>query len=351
MGKLWIPGGGSGAGSGSDECTASKSEVLKGYSAVTSDSDDEPVQGTLELAGDASDGQVLSGKTYYNTDPKKKRTGSMANQGAVSVKLNAGEGYTIPSGFHNGGGKIEANGLAGQTPGTATASHILSGQSAWVNGNKVNGGIPLQNVEISGSDRAWAQGMSNWAGTINLKVRNGHYLNGVNWIQQDIPEYQPWNIKRGVNMGGVVGTFEGWVGEDTDLYISGNNKASFGIESSALQFASGSLESGMMYLKFGGNHDIYLRSSRYYNFGPYTKLNIYFFAKTTWSYGFTFKLEDYAGMTVDSNSVKESTYYTVSLDLSGFNATIVPVIKIWARSSGMSGAYAVHMYLHRIWLS
>jgi hypothetical protein len=149
----------------------------------------------------------------------------MANQGAVSVKLNAGEGYTIPSGFHNGGGKVEANGLASQTPGNATAAHILSGQSAWVNGNKVNGGIPLQNVEISGSDRAWAQGMSNWAGTINLKVRNGHYLNGVNWIQQNIPEYQPGNIKKGVNIGGVVGTFEGYVPTATDLYSYGNNIA------------------------------------------------------------------------------------------------------------------------------
>jgi hypothetical protein len=205
MGKLWIPVGG-GAGSGSDDCTASKAEVLKGYSAITSDSDDETVQGTLELTADAADGQVLSGKTYYNTNPKSKRTGSMTNQGAVSIKLNAGEGYTVPSGFHNGGGKVEANSLASQTGGTATAAHILSGQTAWVNGAKVNGGIPWQNSEVSGTDRAWSQGMSNWAGKINLKVRNGHYLNGVNWIQQDIPEYQPWNIKAGVNMGGVVGT-------------------------------------------------------------------------------------------------------------------------------------------------
>lgn len=227
MGKLWIPGGGSGAGSGSDECTASKSEVLKGYSAVTSDSDDEPAQGTLELTGDASDGQVLSGKTYYNTDAKKKRNGSMANQGAVSVKLNAGEGYTIPSGFHNGGGKVEANGLASQTGGTATAAHILSGQSAWVYGNKVDGAIPLQNADVAGSDRAWSQGMSNWAGTINLKVRNGCYLNGVNWIQQSIPEYQPWNIKKGVNIGGVVGTFEGYVAGAADLYYKGNNVIGF----------------------------------------------------------------------------------------------------------------------------
>jgi hypothetical protein len=226
MGKLWIPVGG-GAGSGSDDCTASKAEVLKGYSAITSDSDDETVQGTLELTADAADGQVLSGKTYYNTNPKSKRTGSMTNQGAVSIKLNAGEGYTVPSGFHNGGGKVEANSLASQTGGTATAAHILSGQTAWVNGAKVNGGIPWQNAEIGGTDRAWSQGYSNWAGTINLRVRNGHYLNGVNWIEQDIPEYQPWNIKKGVNIGGVVGTFEGYIPGSTDLYYRGSNPANW----------------------------------------------------------------------------------------------------------------------------
>ncbi len=70
----------------------------------------------------------------------------------------------------------------------------------------VQGGIPLQGAEVGG-DRAWATNMSNWAGTINLGVRNGYFLNGVNWIQQDIPNYQPWNIKQGVDIGGVVGTF------------------------------------------------------------------------------------------------------------------------------------------------
>lgn len=44
MGKVIIAGGG-GSGAGSDECTASKSEVLKGYKAITSDSDDEVVEG------------------------------------------------------------------------------------------------------------------------------------------------------------------------------------------------------------------------------------------------------------------------------------------------------------------
>ena len=85
----------------------------------------------------------------------------------------------------------------------------------------VQGGIPMQNPDVSGTDRVRAANMSNWAGTINLQVRNGHYLNGVNWVQQDIPNYQPWNIKKGVNIGGVVGTFEGYVASAADLYNRG----------------------------------------------------------------------------------------------------------------------------------
>jgi hypothetical protein len=207
MGKVIIAGGG-GSGSGSDECTATREEILKGYSAITKDSSDEAVEGMLELTGDAVDSQVLAGKGYYNTNPKVKRTGTMPNQGAVSANLNAGGSYTIPTGYHNGGGKVVANSLASQTSATATTAQILNGQTAWVNGNKITGTIPIQGANVSGTDRVRATGMSNWAGTINLQVRNGHYLNGVNWIQQDIPEYQPWNIKEGVNMGGLVGTLK-----------------------------------------------------------------------------------------------------------------------------------------------
>ena len=145
MGKVIIAGAG-GSGAGSDECTASKAEVLKGYKAITSDSADEVAEGTLELTGDASDSQVLEGKTYYNSNPKIKRTGSMVNHGAVALSLNAGASYTVPAGFHNGGGKVTANSLASQTSATATAAQILNGQTAWVNGSKLTGTLSVNSI-------------------------------------------------------------------------------------------------------------------------------------------------------------------------------------------------------------
>ncbi len=95
--------------------------------------------GKISADATATDGEVLSGKTFYAKG--QKITGKMTNRGAVTQALNAGGSYTIPAGYHNGSGKVTANSLAGQTPGTAETSDIVSGKTAWVNGAKVTGGM------------------------------------------------------------------------------------------------------------------------------------------------------------------------------------------------------------------
>lgn len=292
MGKVWMPGGGGGADL--DVVTAGKPDVLAGK--VIVDKDGEPL------------------------------TGTMPNRGAVNQTLNAGESYTIPDGYHSGIGKVTSNSLASQTGGTATAAHILSGQTAWVNGSKVSGGIPWQNAEIG--DRAWSQGYSNWAGTINLKVRNGHYLNGVNWIQQDIPEYQPWNIKKGVNIGGVVGTFEGYVPTVTDLYLRGNNLANF------RQHNTGEMrfDSGQISIVTNADADVLFTA----NFTGYNWINIEGYTSNTGS----MKNILITGI----GSVNPNTgagNYTVSINISARQQSG----DFWFHTSNLVGA------IYRIWLS
>ncbi len=82
---------------------------------------------------------ILAGKKAWVNG--NQITGTMANRGAVSQTLNAGGSYTIPEGYHNGSGKVTAASLASQTQATATAAQILTGQTAWVNGNKVTGSM------------------------------------------------------------------------------------------------------------------------------------------------------------------------------------------------------------------
>ncbi len=215
---------------------------------------------------------VLDGKTYLGDDTDDEiGTGTMDNNGTTgNQSLNAGGSFTVKKGYHAQDFTVNSNSLVSQTSGTAAATHILSGQTAWVNGTKINGSIPLQNADIAGTDRAWSQGMSNWAGTINLKVRNSHYLNGVNWIQQNIPDYQPWNIKKGVNIGGVVGTFEGYVPTSTDLYLRGNNIAGLGLVSGISWTSNITFESGGIWLQKG--HVSLITNSL--NVTPFNYLNV-----------------------------------------------------------------------------
>ena len=147
MSKIWMPGG-AGGGAGSDECTLVKANVPTGLKAVTADSDDEAVEGTLDTETTLADSQALSGQTFLKFNPVTKlferRVGGMTNRGAVIQELGAGGSYTIPDGFHNGSGKVTAKSLASQTPGTSAAGHILAGKTAWVNGSKITGTIPSQ---------------------------------------------------------------------------------------------------------------------------------------------------------------------------------------------------------------
>lgn len=103
MGKVLITQGG--GGQSSDECTSTRGDVLKDKTAVTSDSDDEIVAGTLELTGNSGAGDVLSGCTFYSTDAHNKQTGTLVLTGNVTV------GYVYPGyTFYNTNAKNKLTG-------------------------------------------------------------------------------------------------------------------------------------------------------------------------------------------------------------------------------------------------
>lgn len=55
----------------------------------------------------AADTDVLTGKKYY-AGGKTIKEGKMPNRGAVDTTINPGSSYTVPAGYHNGGGRVKA---------------------------------------------------------------------------------------------------------------------------------------------------------------------------------------------------------------------------------------------------
>ena len=119
--------------------------IPKGYhtgkGTVTSEGTELPT-----LANPANAGEIISGKQSIGQNGETL-TGTMPNNGAVSKDLTAGEKYIIPAGYHNGQGKVTAPTVASETPGTAEAVDILSGKTAWVNGEQITGSIPTKTAE------------------------------------------------------------------------------------------------------------------------------------------------------------------------------------------------------------
>lgn len=185
MGKILMPGSG-GNNADLSAITAKKTDVRAGK--VIVDQDGEVVTGTLtdrgawnytNLAGGASvkipagihdgngtvtaaassdlvaqtpgtatDEKILFGETAWVKG--KQITGAMPNKEAWSwTGLKTGTIIAIPKGYHNGSGRVETADLESQTPGTATASKILSGETAWVAGTQVTGSMPDQSQKDS----------------------------------------------------------------------------------------------------------------------------------------------------------------------------------------------------------
>jgi hypothetical protein len=177
---------GLGGGGGSDEVTATKNQVLAGYTAITSDSDDEPIEGTIPsqpaqtIYPSTSDQVIPLGK--YLSGNQTIKAVSQSNLAAenirkdVAVKINNGNvdlfdvtgSYSTPS--------------SGQNP--VAADKILSGYSAFVNGGpEVQGSIETQagkNVYATTSDQTAVAGGKYCSGSIVLKGLTQSNLASVN---------------------------------------------------------------------------------------------------------------------------------------------------------------------------
>ena len=112
----------SGAGVTSDDVTATKAQVLSGYTALTKDSNDDPISGT------------------------------MTNRGAWTSSSSGSGKITVPAGYHNGSGYVDCSGAYNK--GVTDADNRTNTNSASYNSGKqaVLGGCRIERISMSQYD-------------------------------------------------------------------------------------------------------------------------------------------------------------------------------------------------------
>lgn len=269
MGKIGIPGGGGGVTS--DDVTAGRDQVLQGFKTVTTDSDDEVVDGSLTSM--ASQVDALSWRFDDDTAYLKIPTGAYVTQadgGGVEVKLPFswirahipesgmissssafGKQGTIPDrGAGNGNGEIGTNGGDNVFVNFSDGYyHTPIGKSymwlKWADLTRVlglNGAYWLDNYSAAGIQgqihrwvcttgtviSAWNGEGHAWDDTeagrgrgIITRVPNGHRIEGANWVYLSSPNLWPQNVVKGVNINGVEGSRD-YIDSIAPTYFTGD---------------------------------------------------------------------------------------------------------------------------------
>ena len=178
---------------------------------------------------------ILSGYSCYVND--ELVTGSMVAQNPGNQSLTPGGEYTIAEGYYDGTDEISVTSLSENTSATATADYILTGYTAWVNGSSVSGsmanrGNVSQSLGVNGSYTipvGWhagsgrvTQSLATQGGTtVTPSTSNITACPANRWTTGSIiivgsSSLVAGNIKKGVSIFGVTGT---WVGVPGDIYV------------------------------------------------------------------------------------------------------------------------------------
>lgn len=242
MGKVLIPGGG-GGGAISDDITLRQSDVPVGLTAVTFDSDDEIVEGTLTTT--ASPDKVLKDETFYNTETHQKESGTIESMEAQTITPGASAQTVSCTGKYMTG-DVTINAVAGLSAGNIANGVTVGGVSGTYKGlGNVTQAQVLSGKTFSTATLSNASGtMTNYSGYtstsnyVSSTFRSGttgyvfvspggtgYYTTG-SYLRIPATNLAAGNIKKGVTILGITGTFQGMV--DSPYYLLNKNSSTSG---------------------------------------------------------------------------------------------------------------------------
>lgn len=185
--------------------------------------------GTDTSSATATPDVVVNGYTCYVND--ELVVGNIPVK-HVSRELSTSEQIELSYGYYEGNDLISTSNLADETVSDAVSSNILTSYKGYVNGvlingNMVNNGAVSQSLAANGSytiPTGWhngsgkvTQALSTQAATnVTPGTTNKTACAASKWTTGDIwvvgnSTLAAGNIKKGVNIFGITGTFTGWV--------------------------------------------------------------------------------------------------------------------------------------------
>lgn len=181
----------SGGGVTSDDVTAKREHVLQGYTALTSDSNDEPAQGTIPNRGNGTN--VLE---LVNSAGESKLYARM-DEGFYSKNGQYKPAVAIPYAVLAQSIGINASKILDDYTVAGTRGAI----QRWI---ATHGDVIMANHSHSG--QGFAYDLPNVGRCIVTGIKNGACIQGANYVALPSPNFLPHNIRKGVNINGIVGT-------------------------------------------------------------------------------------------------------------------------------------------------
>lgn len=179
-------------GVSSDDVTATKNQVLQGVTALTRDSDDEPIQGTIPVRG--YKGPDSSEFSYYPPE------------GGYLTRVE--EGY-----YHKGGGykpyvivptaKVK-QAVNYHPEKTLNDTNTCGEQGQIPIWSPSSGDVIMANNSHSG--QGFAYDLPGVGRGIVVGIKNGSYIQGANYVFFSMQNLLPHNLRAGENFAGITGT-------------------------------------------------------------------------------------------------------------------------------------------------